>query len=67
VDGTWLDFGDIAATEKGCLTPEGVMEQEQRYLGALKDVTNYYIYGSLLWLWTEDGRGLALTAQGTKP
>lgn len=66
LDGTSLAFADIAATEKACLTPEGVMEQEQRYLGALKDVTDYCIYGTLLWLWTEGGRALAFTAQGTK-
>jgi heat shock protein HslJ len=66
LDGTSLEFGDIAATEKACLTPEGVMDQEQRYLGALEDVTDYRISGTLLWLWTKDRRALAFTAQGPK-
>lgn len=66
LDGTSLDFGDIAATEKACLTPEGVMDQEQRYLGALEDVTDYRISGTLLWLWTKDRRALAFSAQGPK-
>jgi heat shock protein HslJ len=65
-DGTSLVLGDVVATERGCATPEGVMAQEQRYLGALKDVTNYGIYGALLWLWTEDGRALAFTVQDAR-
>jgi formylglycine-generating enzyme required for sulfatase activity/heat shock protein HslJ len=65
-DSTSLDFGDIVATEKACLTPDGVMEQEQRYLGALQDVTDYRISGTLLWLWTKDRRALAFAAQGPK-
>ncbi len=66
LDGTSLEFGDIAATEKACLTPEGIMEQEQRYLIVLKGVTDYRTYGTLLWLWTEDGHALAFTAQRTE-
>jgi len=66
LDGISLDFGDIAATEKACLTPEGVMDQEQRYLCALEDVTDYRISGTLLWLWTKDRRALAFSAEGPK-
>jgi heat shock protein HslJ len=66
LDGTSLEFGDIAATEKACLTPEGMMDQEQRYLGVLTDVTDCYLYGSLLWLRTEDERALAFAVQGVK-
>jgi len=40
------------------------MEQEQRYLGLLNDVTAYRIYGSQLWLETGgDGPCLVFTAQ----
>jgi hypothetical protein len=42
------------------------MDQEQRYLGALTDVTECYLYGSLLWLRTEDERTLAFAVQRVK-
>ena len=71
LDGTSLAFGDIAATERDCPTPEGVgepvrMEQEQRYLAALKDVTGYRMAGSQFWLLTDDGRALTFAVQGSK-
>ena len=50
--GTTLTFGPVAATEMACLAPEGVMEQEQRYLATLPAVTGYRIAGNLLWLET---------------
>jgi heat shock protein HslJ len=56
--GTALTFGPVAATEMACVAPEGVMEQEQRYLAALPSVTGYRIVGNLLWLQTEDGTSL---------
>ena len=49
--------------EMACLNPVGVMEQEQRYLGFLEDVTVYSIVGNQLWLETGDGRALVFTAQ----
>ncbi|MBC8253850.1 MAG: META domain-containing protein [Ardenticatenia bacterium] len=63
LDGTSLAFGDVAATERDCPTPEGVMEQEQRYLVALKDVTGYHIYGRQLWLMVGDGRALVFSVK----
>ncbi len=66
LDGTSLAVADITATEKACLTPEGVTEQERRYLDALKDVTGYRSYGTLLWLRTEGGDAMAFTAQRAK-
>jgi heat shock protein HslJ len=58
VDGSFLSLATLAVTEMGCTAPAGAMEQEQRYLGALKDVTAYRIDGSQLWLETGDGRAL---------
>ena len=63
MDGSFLSLETLAATEMGCTAPAGVMEQEQRYLGALKDVTAYRIDGSQLWLETDDGRALVFAAQ----
>lgn len=64
LDGTSLTFGEVAATEKDCLAPEGMMAQEQRYLSFLEDVTGYRIYGSQLWLVTGDGRTLVFAVPG---
>lgn len=36
VDGTELEIGPIARTEKACLKPEGVMSQESEYLDTLQ-------------------------------
>ncbi|MGA9348390.1 MAG: META domain-containing protein [Anaerolineae bacterium] len=63
LDGISLAFGDVAATERDCPTPEGVMEQEQRYLVALKDVTGYRMVGSQLWLMVGDGRALVFSVK----
>ena len=62
-DGSFLTCETPAATEMACSGPAGVMEQEQRYLGLLGDVTVYRTYGSQLWLETDDGRALVFTAQ----
>jgi heat shock protein HslJ len=60
LDGSALTVGTIAATEMACLDPTGIMEQEQRYLGLLGDVSTYAVFGNWLWLETDDGRGLVL-------
>ena len=62
LDGTSIAFEDFAFTEMGCLTPEGVLEQEGRYLDLLRDVTIYHEYGGQLWLETDDGRVLVFSA-----
>ncbi|MDY6877729.1 MAG: META domain-containing protein [Chloroflexota bacterium] len=62
-DGSFLTCETPAATEMACSGPAGIMEQEQRYLGFLEDVTVYRIYGSHLWLETGAGRALVFTAQ----
>ena len=49
---------DLYQTEMACMEPDGVMEQESRYLGVLRDATQANVYGTQLWLRTEDGRSL---------
>ena len=56
-DGT-LTVIDLYQTEMACMEPDGVMEQESRYLGVLRDATQANVYGTQLWLRTEDGRSL---------
>jgi heat shock protein HslJ len=63
LDGASLALGDVVATERGCSTPEGVMEQEERYLVALKDVTGYRMVGSQLWLLAGDRRALVFSVK----
>ena len=63
-DGSFFTFETLAATEMACTAPTGVMEQEQRYLGFLEDVTSYGIYDRELRLKTGDGRALVFTAGG---
>jgi len=63
VDGSSLNVEAPAATEMACLSPAGVMEQEQRYLGFLRDVTAHRIHGNQLWLETGDGRALVLVQE----
>jgi len=62
-DGSFFTFEAPAATEMACSDPAGVMEQEQRYLGFLGDITTYHINGNQLRLETGDGRALVFTAQ----
>ena len=38
-----ISFGQIGMTEMFCMEPEGVMEQESFYLGALADAQRYEI------------------------
>jgi heat shock protein HslJ len=64
-DGSFFNVETLAATEMACGGPVGVMEQEQRYLGFLRDVTVYRIHGSQLWLETGDGRALVFTVKVT--
>lgn len=61
-DQTMVAFGPPAATEKYCQVPQGVMEQEQRYLKLLgSGYFTYQIAGSLLWTQTPDGNALVWT------
>jgi heat shock protein HslJ len=53
-----LAISDLYQTEMACMDPEGIMEQESRYMGVLRDATQANIYGTQLWLETEDDRGL---------
>jgi heat shock protein HslJ len=62
VDGAALAVGSIAFTEMACLDPEGVMEQEGRFLEVLQDVVAAEVYGQQLWLETGDGWALVFRA-----
>ena len=54
--GNQLSFDAIGMTEMACLDPEGIMEQEQAYLGFLSQVVSYTREGDRLMLETS-GQG----------
>ncbi|MGQ9598923.1 MAG: META domain-containing protein [Anaerolineae bacterium] len=60
--GDSLIVGSIAVTEMACLDPEGIMDQEGRFLDLLARVTGYHIYGNRLWLRTGDGHVVVFRA-----
>jgi heat shock protein HslJ len=60
-----LSIGPIVRTEMVCESPPGVMEQEQRYLDYLVNVTRHDIAGDQLWLETDDESALIFVAEGT--
>lgn len=62
-EGNALTLGPMGATKMACLEPEGLMEQESRYLQTLADITAYHLYGRQLWLETADGRALVYTTR----
>jgi heat shock protein HslJ len=63
LDGPRLTVDDAAVTEKSCVDPLGLMDQEQRYLAILASTTTYAIYGRQLWLVTDDGRTLVFASK----
>jgi heat shock protein HslJ len=64
-----FDEGDIsvegvAVTEMACLDLEGVMDQEQVYLGILTGATGWEVDGGQLYIYDEAGRTLLYDADG---
>ena len=56
-----LHIGPVAITEMYCMSPEGVMEQETRFVDILTNVTLFERDADQLTLKTADGRGLVFT------
>lgn len=61
LEGGELTVNELVWTEMACMDPEGVMEQEQRYLSILNNATRLELEGGQLTLRTPDGRGLVFT------
>lgn len=64
-DGDAIEIGLIAVTERACLEPEGVMEQESLYLAALEIAATYTVGGDTMEMRTEDGALVANFARST--
>jgi heat shock protein HslJ len=61
-EGAALSIGQAAATRRMCVTPEGAMRQEQRFLDALAKAATARLESDRLDLRTADG-ALAVTAR----
>ena len=48
VSGSEITIRDVASTEMACMDPEGVMDQEQAFLAALRETTGYNLAGDRL-------------------
>jgi heat shock protein HslJ len=55
-----LVFGEVSTTEMACLTPEGVMEQADRYTDELSRATRYKVDGDQLQLMSDNFGGALL-------
>jgi heat shock protein HslJ len=62
LEGSELRLGSLEATEMWCAEPEGVMDQEQRYLDLLREANRYRIDGNQLWLDSGGGQALIFDA-----
>ena len=60
LEGERMRIGDIAVTEKYCMQPEKVMQQEQDYLETLSNVAQYSIDGNRLQLKNQPGNTILI-------
>jgi heat shock protein HslJ len=58
VDEDTLSFGNIISTLIACLTPDGVMAQEQKYLKLLKSASRYQIVAQRLEIFDENDQSI---------
>jgi len=58
-----LHITNVVITEKGCLEPAGILEQEASYTDILRHVATFALDANQLTLSTKDGRALMFMAQ----
>lgn len=64
IEGGLISVGQLASTEKYCLSPEGVMEREQVYLSLLQATTRFNVDGDELILSYYDQKQLLVFRRG---
>jgi heat shock protein HslJ len=64
VNGDSISMGPMGSTQMFCSEPEGVMEQEFQYLGAIQTATTYHIMGDQLELLDATGEIAATFTAG---
>lgn len=67
VDGDEISFGALAWTERGCMEPEGVMQQEQSYMKLLGAAERYELEEGELRIFSESQGILTFRRQGDAP
>lgn len=55
IEGDTIRFSDLFNTEMACQAPEGVMEQEQKYLEMLRSAQRFEMDGGVLRIYTDSG------------
>jgi heat shock protein HslJ len=58
VSGEAIEIGEVVSTLMACTEPEGIMEQEQTFLGALKNAERFQHQGEILVLFDSRGNRL---------
>jgi len=58
ISGQMLSFSELYMTEMACMSPEGIMELEQRYLQSLGDARSFAIVDGQLQIKQSDGEVL---------
>jgi heat shock protein HslJ len=61
LEGSKLSISEMTSTEMGCVSPEGVMEQEQEVLSLLANVQSFQADDTTLTIIGSDGRQLYFT------
>ncbi|MDV2481993.1 META domain-containing protein [Methanoculleus sp. Wushi-C6] len=67
LDGTSLSVSSLARTLKLCLEPEGIMEQEERFLDLLGSAAGYRLEGDRLLITGADGATTLVFVKGAEP
>lgn len=63
VDGENIEIGELTMTLMACLDPDGIMDQEQRFLELLAGSQTFTVEGDQLILHTSSGETLTFSAQ----
>ena len=61
VDGNKLSIPELAYTEMACLSPEGIMEQEQLFLSILRNALSFEADDTTLTIFSSGGHELYFT------
>jgi heat shock protein HslJ len=65
IKGDAISFGPLVRTEMYCMEPEGVMDQEQTYLGILETAQRFELVEDILTIYSVSGRTLTFQTQGS--
>ena len=58
IDGDNLSISNLAWTERGCISPQGIMEQEQKFLSLLSEAESFQADDTSLTITCSNGKQL---------